>query len=125
VNDARRDDAISSRYALAVLATSLGASHLRGAAYAQQPVRPRRLGVLLMAFSPDSRETLEFRRALKDAGYAEGEGIVVEWREANANYDRLPVLAAELVRRQVDVIVVDGTPGALAAKRAPRVSPLS
>jgi putative ABC transport system substrate-binding protein len=111
-------------HALAVVATSLGANYLRGAAYAQQPVRPRRLGVLLMAFSPDSRETLEFRRALKDAGYVEGEDIVLEWREAKANYDRLPVLAAELVRRQVDVIVVDGTPGALAAKRATSTIPI-
>jgi putative ABC transport system substrate-binding protein len=77
-----------------------------------------------MAFSPDSRETVEFRRALRDAGYAEGEDIAIEWRTAKGNYDRLPVLAAELVQREVDVIVVDGTPGALAAKRATSSIPI-
>ena len=111
-------------HVLAGVAASFGASHLGGVSYAQQPARPRRIGILLMAFSPDSRETLEFRRALRDAGYAEGEDIAIEWREARGSYDRLPGLAAELVQREVDVIVVDSTPGALAAKRATSSIPI-
>jgi putative ABC transport system substrate-binding protein len=93
-------------------------------AYAQQPARPRRIGILLMAFTPDGRDTTEFRRALNDAGYVEGQDIVFEWREAKASYDRLPIVASELVQRQVDVIVADGTPAALAAKRATSSIPI-
>ena len=77
-------------HVVAGLGASLGASYLGGAASAQQAARPRRIGILLMGFSPDSRETLEFRRALRDAGYAEGEDISIEWRDAKGNYDRLP-----------------------------------
>jgi putative ABC transport system substrate-binding protein len=67
---------------------------------------------------------MEFRRALNDAGYVESEDIVFEWREAKASYERLPVMAAELVKREVDVIVADGTPAALAAKRATSSIPI-
>jgi putative ABC transport system substrate-binding protein len=49
---------------------------------------------------------------------------VIEWRSDNGNYDRLPALAAELVQTELDVIVVDGTPGALAAKRATSSIPI-
>jgi putative ABC transport system substrate-binding protein len=59
-----------------------------------------------------------FRRGLLEAGYAEGRDVVIEWRSANGNYDRLPQLAADLVQSKVDVIVVNGTPNAEAAKRA-------
>jgi putative ABC transport system substrate-binding protein len=109
---------------LGALVVSLAAAPFSSPAYAQQQPRPRRIGILLMAFSPDSRETVEFRRALEDAGYSEGEDVVIEWREARATYDRLPALAADLVERGVDVIVVDGTPGALAAKRATSTIPI-
>ena len=77
-----------------------------------------------MAFSRDSRETAAFRRALNDAGYVEGQDVVFEWREAKASYDRLPLMASELVQHEVDVIVADGTPTALAAKRATSSIPI-
>ncbi len=51
----------------------------------------------------------EFRQALLEAGYSEGRNVVIEWRPASGNFDRLPELAAELVQRKVDVIVVDST----------------
>ncbi|MGH8864716.1 MAG: ABC transporter substrate-binding protein [Burkholderiales bacterium] len=77
-----------------------------------------------MAFSPESKEALEFRHALRDAGYAEGRDISIEWRSANGNYDRLPELAADLVQRELDVIVVDSTAGAQALTRATSTIPI-
>ncbi|MGH2359930.1 MAG: ABC transporter substrate-binding protein, partial [bacterium] len=109
---------------LASLVAALGAFCLPGTSNAQQPASPRRIGVLLMAFSPESKEALEFRHALRDAGYAEGRDISIEWRSANGNYDRLPELAADLVQRKLDVIVVDSTAGAQAVKRATSTIPI-
>jgi ABC-type uncharacterized transport system substrate-binding protein len=59
-----------------------------------------------------------FRAGLRDLGYVEGKNIVIEFRFARGQYDRLPELAAELVRLKVDVIVTHSAPGALAAKQA-------
>jgi putative ABC transport system substrate-binding protein len=59
-----------------------------------------------------------FRAGLRDLGYVEGKNIVIEFRFAQGQYDRLPELAAELVRLKVDVIVTHSAPGALAAKQA-------
>jgi putative ABC transport system substrate-binding protein len=65
-----------------------------------------------------------FRQGLLDAGYAEGRDLVFKWQSAHGNYDRLPRLAADLVRGKVDVIVVTDTPSAQAAKRATSTIPV-
>ena len=64
------------------------------------------------------------RRGLRDLGYVEGGNVVIEYRWAEGKYERLPDLAAELVRLKVDLIVTHGTPGARAAKGATTTIPI-
>ena len=111
-------------YALVALAACLGPFGLPGPADAQQPASPRRIGVLLVGFSPESKEAQAFRQGLRDAGYAEGRDVVIEWRSANGDYDRIPELAADLVQRKVDVIVVESTVAARAITRATSTIPI-
>ena len=65
-----------------------------------------------------------FREGLKDKGFVEGQNVTIEYRFANNQNERLPALAADLVRRQVAVIFVPGTPPALVAKSATKTIPI-
>ena len=91
---------------------------------AQQPAAPRRIGVLSVIFSPDSVGTQAFRDGLRDAGYAEGRDLVIEWRFANGDYARVPGLASELVQSKAEVIVADSTVAAQTLKRATSTIPI-
>jgi putative ABC transport system substrate-binding protein len=110
--------------ALAILVAWVGAFGLAGAGDAQQSAQPRRIGVILVGVALDSSETQAFREGLKNAGYVEGRDIVIDWRPANGDYARTPELAADLVQRKVEVIVVESTPAAKAAKRATGTIPI-
>jgi putative ABC transport system substrate-binding protein len=91
----------------------------------QQPAKPVRIGFLIPAYASSYASRVEALRAgLRDLGYVEGKPFVMECRVADGNYDRLPELAAELVRLNVDVIVTGGTPGTRAAKRATTTIPI-
>jgi putative ABC transport system substrate-binding protein len=65
-----------------------------------------------------------FHRGLADGGFAEGRNLGVEYRWSEGHNDRLPALAEDLVRDQVTVIAVNGTPGSLAAKAATQTTPI-
>ena len=93
------------------------------AAEAQQAAGPPLIGVLMfLPITKAARE--EFRQGLRDRGYVERENIVVEWRSAEGNADRIDALAAELVRLKVAVIIAELTPAARAAKNATRTIPI-
>jgi putative ABC transport system substrate-binding protein len=109
---------------LAALVGSLGLACLPVKADAQQSASPRRIGVLLVARSPESKEAQAFREGLQDAGYVEGRDVVIEWRSAKGDYARIPELVADLVQRKVDVFVVVSTIAAQAAKRATSTIPI-
>ena len=98
---------------------------LRSLAEAQQPGKVPRIGFL----SGVSRATLSgrvdsFRQGLRELGYVEGKNIVIEWRFAGGKLDKLPALAAELVRLKVDVIVTAAPPLTRAAKQATVTIPI-
>jgi putative ABC transport system substrate-binding protein len=71
---------------------------------AQQAGKVSRIGVLTNLYPPDADPPQAFRRRLRDFGYIEGQNLVLDWRYQLGRSDRLPTLAAELVRLKPDVI---------------------
>lgn len=108
-----------------VMALALGFLVTPLAVYAQTAAQLSRIGVL----RTQSRDALDsaaegFRQGLRELGYVEGQNILLEYRWAGGNPDRLPALAAELVRLNVNVIVTGGEQAILAAKRATGTIPI-
>ena len=95
------------------------------ATVAQQPGKVPRIGYL-SSLSPSVTALWDqaFRQGLRDLGWVEGKNISIDYRYAEGRTDRLPDLAADLVRQKVDVIVTSVTPDALAAQKATKVIPI-
>ena len=100
------------------------AAALPMAVRAQQPSMPV-VGYLHLASPDTSPERVRgFRQGLKETGFVEGENVAIEYRWAEDRYDRLPALAADLVRRQVAVIATIAPSGAFPAKAATTTIPI-
>ena len=104
--------------ALGILAAALATD-------AQQPVKVPRIG-LLLPFSPSDAAPWHqaFREGLRELGWLEGKNISIEYRYAEGRNDRLPDLAADLVRLKVDIIIVSISTDALVAKKATGTIPI-
>jgi putative ABC transport system substrate-binding protein len=90
-----------------------------------QTTKVARIGFLgLVSASSHASRTAAFRAGLRDLGWIEGRNLRIEFRWAEGNYDRLPILAEELLRLNIDVLVTHGAAGALAAKNATSTIPI-
>lgn len=94
-------------------------------ALAQQPNKLSRVGWLTASSLAAQASRIEaFRQGLRDLGYVEGKSIVIEWRSAEGEQDRLPALVAELIRLKIDIIVSGGPSVTRAAKAATTTIPI-
>jgi len=92
---------------------------------AQQAGKLPRIGILYAGSPSTQAARIEsFRQGLRELGYVEGKNIIIEYRHAEGKYDRLPALAAELVRLKVDIIITGGEPATRAAKEATVTIPI-
>src|SRR4029453_1286934 len=93
--------------------------------WAQQPTKVPRIGYLVISSLSGSASRAEaFRQGLRELGYVEGKNIVIEWRSADGKRERGPILAEELVRLKVDVIVTGGSGATRPAKEATKTIPI-
>ena len=121
-----RKSAIQNRELVGIFAIALTFVFGGVVAQAQQPAKVPRIGYL-SPVDPASESTRSeaIRQALRERGYVEGQSIAIEYRYAEGKRDRLPELAAELVRLKVDIIVVAGGDGPIrAAKNATKTIPI-
>src|SRR6266478_8935785 len=94
-------------------------------AQAQQPTKIPRIGYLTgSSLSANSARHEAFRQGLRELGYVEGKNIVIDWRSAEEKLDRLPALAADLVRLKVDIVLTGGSSPTRAAKEATTTIPI-
>src|SRR6266446_1324319 len=91
---------------------------------AQPPAKLPTVGALVIGSTDPEQLWREFRQGLRELGYVEGQNIRFEVRSAQGQANRLPELAAELVRSKVDIIVTSLTPAAMAAKNATHEIPI-
>ena len=92
-------------------------------AHAQSPVRVARVGVLGSgSYSATALEPL--LQGLRELGWAQGHNLIIDYQYADGNIERLPDLAAELIRRRVDIVIAVATPSSLAAKHATKTTPV-
>ena len=120
-----RKSAIQNPKWLAIFVIGLALGMCGAAALAQHLVKIPRIGYLNTApLSANAPRMEALRQGLREHGYVEGKNIVIEWRSAEGKLDRVPALAAELVRLKVDVIVTGGATDTRAAKEATNTIPI-
>jgi putative ABC transport system substrate-binding protein len=110
-----------------VIALAAGALAAPLGSFAQQQGKVWRVGILSARRSPaslDSDYYGAFPRRMSELGYVEGRNLIIEWRFADGEYERLPGMAAELVKLKADVILALGPPGAVAAQKATSTIPV-
>jgi len=109
-----------ARVALSFVLFTLGDS-----VQAQQPTNVPRIGYFSASTRSNQTAPIEaFLQGLRELGYVEGKNIAIEWRWAESKFDRLPDLAAELLRLKVDIIVSAGPSATRAAKKATTTIPI-
>src|SRR5450755_3988738 len=111
------------------LVAALGAGSLvvSFGSLAQTPGKVWRVGFLTLRSRPDSFDANvfgAFRAGMRELGYVEGKNLVIEWRFADGKPERLPGLAADLVRLKVDLIVAAASPSIGAAQQATTTIPI-
>src|SRR5262245_63010544 len=94
------------------------------AAISQQPKKIYRIGYLAGPRGGRDRNFETFRQRLQELGYVEGKNVTIEYRTPEGTHEDLLVLAAALVKSNVDVICTNSTPAAFAAKRATQTIPI-
>ena len=120
-----KDSALITQHSVLCFALCAMLSALSSVAQAQQQGKVSRIGYLSSGFpstNPEFREA--FRQGLRDLGYVEGKNIFIEYRWAEGKFDRVPELAAELVRLKVDIILAPNSRMARAAKKATSTIPI-
>ena len=112
------------KHIVGLLAIFMTLATCGGMSDAQQPRKLPRIGFLFYGSPGPSPEVDAFRQGLRDLGYVEGQNITIEFRFASGQVERLPELAAELVRLKLDVIVTPTTPASMAVKQATSTIPI-
>src|SRR5438876_7862635 len=108
-----------------ILALAAGCLVAPVAAGAQQQVgKLSRIADLMNLYPPDAHPPQALRQRLRDLGYVEGQNLVIDWRYQLDDFNRLPALAAELVRLKPDIIVADATVAVRAAMQATATIPI-
>lgn len=118
---------VTRRRLLVGLSLALPAFNVPLASFAQAPAKVWRIGVLhpRTRAAPEGGDPYsEFFSGMRNLGYIEGRNLAVHWRTADSDVERLPELAADLVRQKVDVIVTTGTPAVSAARQATTTIPI-
>jgi putative ABC transport system substrate-binding protein len=116
---------IQNRKLVGIVALAATCAMWGARADAQQTTKFSRIGYLAISSRSTSPTRIDaFRQGLRELGYIEGKNIVIEWRSGEGNRERVPALAAELVRLEVEVIVTGGPGSTRPAMEATKTIPI-